>query len=511
MMMMTTLVLTGALAVGEVAPGVEAAGHGRDWQANTFTRSRQSEAAVASLPDGGTIVVWSSRRQHGGRSGVYAQRFDAWGVAVGVETSLMLWDRGHQEAPAVDVSSSGVIWTAWMSYGQDGDAGAIMARSFRMDGDALVGGSEILVNDDTVGHQTTPAVVALADDEVAVLYTSRSVQDGRCSARWRWLDAEGNPTGPSQAFATPTGGGSQLPAGAATPDGFVGVYAVVSSGQRPASIHLQSVTRTGAAPAYTVVTDGVHHPIEPTVAVHADRALIGWLQLEGSRRMHRVASRTMDWRSGEGTPAQVRSAASGMHHQGVQAVALADGRFGLLWNAWDADGTTVRMSSLDVTSEVWSAERPAVSATSARAALGYATGARRAVARPDGGVVLAWSGAREGVDSSGVACTAWSATAWPASVRSGVQPGMPAVGMDFVASADGPSPHEPPTFDPERATASAERISALGTTTVGFDGIIDTGWDPPDPTMGVGPNHIVLMTNGGIAFLTKTGQVTFHG
>ena len=44
----------------------------------------------------------------------------------------------------------------------------------------------------------------------------------------------------------------------------------------------------------------------------------------------------------------------------------------------------------------------------------------------------------------------------------------------------------------------------------GFTGIFDTGWTPPDPEMAVGPDHVVLMTNGKIAFFTKTGTQTFE-
>ncbi|MEZ6241455.1 MAG: PA14 domain-containing protein [Phycisphaerales bacterium] len=43
-----------------------------------------------------------------------------------------------------------------------------------------------------------------------------------------------------------------------------------------------------------------------------------------------------------------------------------------------------------------------------------------------------------------------------------------------------------------------------------FPGITQTGWVPPDPTLAVGPNHIVTTVNQAIAFLTKSGTLTFQ-
>lgn len=45
---------------------------------------------------------------------------------------------------------------------------------------------------------------------------------------------------------------------------------------------------------------------------------------------------------------------------------------------------------------------------------------------------------------------------------------------------------------------------------VAFPGISQTGWVPPDPTLAVGPNHIVTTVNQDIAFLTKDGTLFFQ-
>jgi hypothetical protein len=42
-----------------------------------------------------------------------------------------------------------------------------------------------------------------------------------------------------------------------------------------------------------------------------------------------------------------------------------------------------------------------------------------------------------------------------------------------------------------------------------FPAITATGWNPPDPTIAVGPNHVVVTVNSKVAFYTKAGTQTF--
>jgi len=54
-------------------------------RANTHTADEQRYPAIAVLADGGSVVTWHSRLQDGNGYGVYGQRFDAAGSAVGGE------------------------------------------------------------------------------------------------------------------------------------------------------------------------------------------------------------------------------------------------------------------------------------------------------------------------------------------------------------------------------------------------------------------------------------------
>jgi hypothetical protein len=94
--------------------------------------------------------------------------------------------------------------------------------------------------------------------------------------------------------------------------------------------------------------------------------------------------------------------------------------------------------------------------------------------------------------------------------------------LQFTAPWDGPvgtnKDHLPAhgrdkslrTFDvpamPEGVTGGDPRVTGTG---IGFEAIPQTPWSPPDPTLAVGPNHIVETVNQSIAFYTKDGTQQF--
>ncbi|MGJ8637673.1 MAG: GC-type dockerin domain-anchored protein [Phycisphaerales bacterium] len=62
---------------------------------------------------------------------------------------------------------------------------------------------------------------------------------------------------------------------------------------------------------------------------------------------------------------------------------------------------------------------------------------------------------------------------------------------------------------PVGETVAMDRINVGAGTGTGFEGIAQTEWSPPDPTLAVGPNHIVETVNAAIAFYDKNGNQTF--
>ena len=128
---------------------------------NTYAPATQDNPASARLSDGGYITVWESTGQDGWGEGVYAQRFDSQGVAVGAEFRINSNTRDSQYEPAVAGLSGGGYVVTWRSNSQDGSGTGVYAQRFANDGTAL--GTEFLVNTSTDQNQYQPSIAATAD------------------------------------------------------------------------------------------------------------------------------------------------------------------------------------------------------------------------------------------------------------------------------------------------------------------------------------------------------------
>ena len=148
---------------------------GAEFQINSYTTSLQETQSVAGLSDGGFVVAWQSKGQDGDLWGVYGQRFDAGGVAVGSEFQVNSTTTGDQYLPSVTGLSGGGFVVAWASLSQDGDSYGIYGQRYDAGGVAV--GSEFLINDTTTGLQISPSLSALADGGFVVTWESNG-QDG---------------------------------------------------------------------------------------------------------------------------------------------------------------------------------------------------------------------------------------------------------------------------------------------------------------------------------------------
>ena len=78
---------------------------------------------------GNFVVVWDSQAQDGAGGGVYAQRFDNSGTAVGAEFHVNSYTTGDQLTPIVATDTGGAFVVAWRGAGPT-DANAVFARRF---------------------------------------------------------------------------------------------------------------------------------------------------------------------------------------------------------------------------------------------------------------------------------------------------------------------------------------------------------------------------------------------
>lgn len=151
------------------------AAQGNEFRVNTTTASQQLDPVIAGLADGGFVVSWASNLQDGSGYGIYAQRYDANGVAQGGEFAVNTYTTGDQTDPGISSLASGGFVITWASEGQDGDLTGVYAQRFDADGATV--GSEFVVNTETANIQNQPVVTELANGDLVFSWRSQ-FQDG---------------------------------------------------------------------------------------------------------------------------------------------------------------------------------------------------------------------------------------------------------------------------------------------------------------------------------------------
>jgi Ca2+-binding RTX toxin-like protein len=148
---------------------------GSEFRVNTTTNSYQQYSTVAMDTDGDFVVTWSSYGQDGSGWGVYAQRYNAAGVAQGGEFQVNTTINSSQLYSTVAMDADGDFVVTWTSYGQDGSSYGVYAQRYNAAGVAQ--GSEFLLNTTTSSSQLYSSVAMDAEGDFVVNWTSTG-QDG---------------------------------------------------------------------------------------------------------------------------------------------------------------------------------------------------------------------------------------------------------------------------------------------------------------------------------------------
>jgi hypothetical protein len=148
---------------------------GTEFKVNTTTANDQSQSVVSMDADGDFVITWTSSGQDGSGGGVYAQRYNSAGVAQGVEFKVNTYTQFGQQYASVAMDSDGDFVVTWQSNGQDGGDFGVFAQRFNSFGVAQ--GGEFRVNSVTTGSQEYPTVSMDADGDFVVTWTSYG-QDG---------------------------------------------------------------------------------------------------------------------------------------------------------------------------------------------------------------------------------------------------------------------------------------------------------------------------------------------
>jgi Ca2+-binding RTX toxin-like protein len=141
---------------------------GSETRINTTTAGSQHDVAIATLASGGYVITWAS--PDGSNDGVYAQRFAADGSALGGETRINTTTADLQQAPAIAAMPDGGYIITWHSYNQDGSSYGIYAQRYDQNGVAV--GVETRVNATTTSYQMAPAIAAQPDGGFVISWES---------------------------------------------------------------------------------------------------------------------------------------------------------------------------------------------------------------------------------------------------------------------------------------------------------------------------------------------------
>jgi hypothetical protein len=162
---------------GVYAQRYNAAGvaQGPETLVNTNTTSFQWNTHLAIDAAGNYTIVWDGFTYDGNEWGVFGQRFSSTGAKLGGEFKINTFDAGLQGGNAIGMDDAGNFVVTWSSYAQDGSGNGIYGKRYASTGDVL--GSEFLVNTYSLGDQQNPGVTMDADGDFVITWAS-FVQDG---------------------------------------------------------------------------------------------------------------------------------------------------------------------------------------------------------------------------------------------------------------------------------------------------------------------------------------------
>ncbi|MCA9110358.1 MAG: PKD domain-containing protein, partial [Planctomycetaceae bacterium] len=182
---------------------------GGDFQVNTYTVGRQWFPSVSIAATGEFVIVWTSDFQDGDDRGVYAQRYDADGNTVGGEFRVTTTTADRQYTPYVSMANTGEFVVAWASNNQDGDLLGIFAQRYAADGSPV--GDEFLVNKTTLGIQALPSVSMANTGEFVITWESYNQGGNDWGIFGQRYDADGNALGDEFQVNTNTASDQRYP------------------------------------------------------------------------------------------------------------------------------------------------------------------------------------------------------------------------------------------------------------------------------------------------------------
>jgi hypothetical protein len=269
-----------------------------DIQVNTYTKSFQVNAGVATLTDGSVVVVWASDGEDGDMQGIFGQRLSAAGAKLGGEFQINQWTAGNQRTPSVTALANTNFVVAWVSELQRGSSTVdIYARIFNSAG--VAAGSEFPINPSMTNVCANPVVAASAQGGFAVAWSQKDDQvltggslDGvlvapnqtsKSTNSWdvfgRLFDAGGTASSDAICLNTTRYGDQYGPQLCAMGRNYLAVWTSLGQDSSREGVYGQFLTSDGrlAGVEFRVNTTTVSRQIHPAIASDGlNRFLVTW-------------------------------------------------------------------------------------------------------------------------------------------------------------------------------------------------------------------------------------------
>lgn len=321
-------------------PGV--APNGAEFQVNTYTTDRQGLPALSMNREGDFVVAWASNSQDGDGWGVFAQMFSSSGGVVGGELQVNTYTAGLQRFPAVGIDGSGDFVVVWQSLGQDGSLDGVFAQRFDSSGGAV--GSEFQVNTYITGWQIRPAVGMDGDGGFVVAWESRSPVGSFIGLFAQRYDSFGSPVGAEFRVNTYTSGDLSKPDVGAEDNGdFVVVWETENkggSGNAGVFARRFDSSGNGLGTEFQVNTFNTGWQYDPAVGVVDDGDfVVAWVSWNQDGDGWGVFAQRFD-SSGGVVDGEFRVNTYTTSHQARPAVVTdGDGSFVIAWRSYEQAGS----------------------------------------------------------------------------------------------------------------------------------------------------------------------------
>jgi len=191
---------------------------GSFFRVNTYTTGIQRDVAIAVAPEGDFVIAWHSKYQDGDTYGIYAQRYDSTGAAIGSEFQVNQETVGPQSIPSVAIDASGDFAISFQSSPSVGDL-SYWAQLYHADGTTR--GNNFRVDSATNLFNQLGSVAMDADGDLA--FTWRAKTAAGVDIFGRRFDRNGAPLGSEFRVNTYTTGDSPGTAIAMDADGDFGI------------------------------------------------------------------------------------------------------------------------------------------------------------------------------------------------------------------------------------------------------------------------------------------------